>query len=38
LYLLELMLRFEEGRDAGGALSPRSTEIERALRARLASG
>jgi len=37
LYLLELMFRFEEGRDAGGAPSPRSIEIERALRTRLAS-
>lgn len=37
LYLLELMLRFEEGRDPGTAVSPRSIEIERALRTRLAS-
>jgi len=37
LYLLELILRFEEGRDSGGGPSPRSIEIERSLRGRLAS-
>lgn len=37
LYLLELMFRFEEGRDAGTPVSPRSIEIERALRGRVAS-
>jgi hypothetical protein len=37
LYLLELMVRFEEGRDAGTAVSPKSIEIERVLRTRVAS-
>lgn len=37
LYLLELMYRFEEGKDAGLAVSPKSIEIERALRERMAS-
>ena len=37
LYLLELMYRFEEGGDAGTAVSPKSIEIERALRRRVAT-
>jgi hypothetical protein len=37
LYLLELMVRFEEGRETGQAVSPTSMEIERTIHSWVAS-